>query len=631
MRRIRLPDEETPLWARRRRTYRNTRYILVAVLFSLLGYICGRWQSPVNFEVLCKCQQCKVPTCDEMKEICSPSIEGDTTSNGMHVHGKRSVQEPLQTPVDLESLPVTALEELHYALQTMQTRYFELWVGTWPDSIDWTGAVIGTFVTATLSSLTRSLEYVVPFSNNVDTKSPIEIAKWRVENEVNRYFTQGVGYYFGQNDFAIRLQANDDMLWVVLGWLEGVKFVQLHAGAHYEKWQEQGASARIGDAWYGEQFVPAFAHRARIFYDLASRGWDTELCGGGMLWNNHMLPYKNAITNQLYISAAIGMYLYFPGDSNSSPFISYKHTNNEATDTKFDTERQHGPYNSLHLSDAVTAYDWLKNSGMTNDAGLYIDGFHIHNYGVNGTIGTGKCDEPDEIVWTYNQGVILSGLRGLWEATGNISYLEDGHRLVRNVIAATGWKLYSEPHVPPPSDLFGRWKWYGLGRAGVLEDGCDASGTCNQDQQTFKGIFFHHLTLFCEPLPAIPKMPGKTFGADKNLRTMHRQSCKEYAGWTAWNAKAALNTRDRKGVFGMWWALGAIEDGGEMVNEQTNHNADASQQALCDAASPGMAGWPRYCGDPNERGRGRTVETQGGGVAVLRAMWELVSMYDKEK
>ncbi len=28
--------------------------------------------------------------------------------------------------------------------------------------------------------------------------------------------------------------------------------------------------------------------------------------------------------------------------------------------------------------------------------------------------------------------------------------------------------------------------------------------------------------------------------------------------------------------------------------------------------------------DLNDRGRGRTVETQGGGVSVLRALWEIV-------
>lgn len=34
--------------------------------------------------------------------------------------------------------------------------------------------------------------------------------------------------------------------------------------------------------------------------------------------------------------------------------------------------------------------------------------------------------------------------------------------------------------------------------------------------------------------------------------------------------------------------------------------------------------------DPNDRGRGRTVETQGGGVAAVRAMWEFVNMYRQE-
>jgi hypothetical protein len=33
-----------------------------------------------------------------------------------------------------------------------------------------------------------------------------------------------------------------------------------------------------------------------------------------------------------------------------------------------------------------------------------------------------------------------------------------------------------------------------------LQDICDVDGTCSQDAQTFKGIFFHQLTLFCNPL-----------------------------------------------------------------------------------------------------------------------------------
>jgi len=49
-------------------------------------------------------------------------------------------------------------------------------------------------------------------------------------------------------------------------------------------------------------------------------------------------------------------------------------------------------------------------------------------------------------------------------------------------------------------------------------------------------------------------------------------------------------------------------------------------QALS-ASEPGTRGQARLevglgSDDPNARGRGRTVETQGSGMAVVRAMWE---------
>jgi len=37
-----------------------------------------------------------------------------------------------------------------------------------------------------------------------------------------------------------------------------------------------------------------------------------------------------------------------------------------------------------------------------------------------------------------------------------------------------------------------------------------------------------------------------------------------------------------------------------------------------------------HVADLNDRGRGRTVETQGGGVAVVRAMWEFVNLYSHD-
>lgn len=494
----------------------------------------------------------------------------------------------------------------------------------------------------------------------------LDVEAQMVENDINKYFSQSITYYFGENHFGIRNQAYDDMLWVVLGWLESTKLIAGHSRTHYEVFGGKGKG------WYARQFVPGFAHRARVFYDLASKGWDWKLCGGGMNWNPHTrLPYKNAITNQLFISASIGMYLDFPGDKNCSPFVPGSTDNDNDYDCPSYTSSTHSTYNPIYLQAAINGYDWLKNSDMTNSYGLYIDGFHITGYGENGGIGTGKCDERNEMVYTYNQGVVLSGLRGLWEATGNISYLEDGHELVRSVILATGW---SDPDISP-SASFLKFKtaeeqglkqkkitistaFNGIGSHGLLTEICDPSGTCTQNGQTFKGIFFHHLTAFCAPLPRRAVRPGKTVGASRELAMLHHNSCQSYTRWVVRNARAAMRTRDERGRFGSWWGAGE-QDLSELRIPQGavdyRNDAPGSNEKFSAARDDGDMGfgpwdegydaddeWDRWDGDEaeqqpktrssrdskvqdhNDRGRGRTVETQGSGVGVLRAMWEFV-------
>ena len=528
----------------------------------------------------------------------------------------------------------------HDALETLQARFFEVWLGTWPDAIDWTAAVMGTHVSDGLISLTKGLSYSTPPSDTPIDENTASRAR-EVENEINKYFSQSVAYYFGENAFAIRTQAYDDMLWVVLGWLESIKFIGLHVNRHYA--DVLSATAMKQSAWYGLQFQSSFAHRAHIFYDLASKGWDTTLCGGGMVWNPKLGPYKNAITNELFISAAIGMYLYFPGDENDSPFLSNAHADSTPAE----------PQDRSFLTAAINAYDWISNANMTNAQGLYVDGFHIAGWGKNGSIGTGKCDVRNEMVYTYNQGVILSGLRGLWEGTGNASYLKDGHKLVRNVITATGWSA---------ADTVRSSKWSGLGRNGILEDYCDSKGDCSQDSQGFKGIFFHHLTLFCEPLPTEPMVPGRTYAGSPVERLLHAQTCQGYVSWVARNAHAALKTRNEDGVFGIWWGhdgSGAVPDpspdipllpeGAEDYRNtgvvplddiwQQEYVTDDYGRPIGEQYLEGLHGeqgpsiWKRVRDvgtgpkDVNDRGRGRTAETQGSGVAVTRTLWEFVHTF----
>ncbi|KAL6704684.1 hypothetical protein ACN47E_007966 [Coniothyrium glycines] len=516
------------------------------------------------------------------------------------------------------------IHDLHVALSTLQEQYFEIWLGRWTTAIDWTGAVMGTYLSATMSSLSRSIDYTMP--GTFDKSRRLDVEAQLVENEINKYFTQLISYYFGEDYFAIRMQAFDDILWVVLGWLEATQFIEGHSSSHYT------ASESDDGAWHARQYIPAFAHRARIFYELAEQGWDWRLCGGGMTWNPRLLPYKNAITNELFISASISMYLHFPGDSNCSPFLSQLHSPNDKLRDLYSSckDSTRGRYDPHFLANAINGYNWLQSSGMLNTQGLYIDGFHISGHRQNHSRTT--CDERNDMVYTYNQGVLLSGLRGLWEATGNITYLEDGHELVSNVLRATGWRA-AKPSL-----------WAGLGRHGVLTELCDETGRCNQDGQTFKGIFFHHLTAFCAPLPLTAVRRGKTHAASRETASLHRKSCVEYAKWVVHNAQAALRTRDAQGRFGGWW-------GAPLSSSPSSASAllQTAQDELAEAAvdyrdhytggdgvyeEKKVAGRKRYVsdsdeavdeqGDLNDRGRGRTVETQGSGLAVVRAMWEFV-------
>lgn len=497
---------------------------------------------------------------------------------------------------DSNATPAKTLQDLLRALRGMQDHYFVMWMGTWPSSIDWTAAVLGTHVVATLSSYTSSNLDVV---NPTESHQSVSLA---VENTVNQFFTQMNAFYFGENAFSLRNQAYDDMLWVVLDWLENVKFQDLHSDLHFPS--SDPASER---SWYGTQFRQSAAHRARIFYELASTGWDKTLCGGGMVWNPVLIPYKNAITNELYISASIAMYLYFPGDPIDSPFI----TNAQANGTY--------PHNPAHLKAAVDAYAWLKNSNMTGAGGLYADGYHISGWRSASDPGTGKCDELNKMVYTYNQGVVLSGLRGLWIGTGDQSYLRDGHELVHKVLRATGW---------PQTSLK---KWAGLGRGGVLEEACDSYSSCSQNGQTFKGIFFHHLAEFCRPLRpqeerflTAEKRQPIADESWEDVYTRHLKRCRTYGPWIEHNARAALATRDDDGKFGTWWGIEFQQPPSAATAETVNSSvlpagAVDYRNVEFETDTITFDGVPR---DFNDRGRGRTVETQSGGIAVLRALYQ---------
>jgi len=180
----------------------------------------------------------------------------------------------------------------------------------------------------------------------------------------------------------------------------------------------------------------AYSNAASAIYDIISKQWDDTTCGGGVWWSSEK-TYKNAITNQLFLlTSAVG----------------YLRTRNET-----------------YLTNANKEWTWLNSSGMRNSDGLYNDG-------LDSAIPD-ACKNNGMTTWTYNQGVIASGLAALSVANGDLSLLSQAEITLDAAIA----KLTAN---------------------NILKESCDDAapgGTqCNRDQQSFKGIWTKHLQYYLD-------------------------------------------------------------------------------------------------------------------------------------
>lgn len=109
---------------------------------------------------------------------------------------------------DNEEFPppyIEVLEDTFNALAVLQRDYFDPDYGTWPSAIDWTAAVVGTVVSGTLTTLSRSL-------GSVDLG---EFDNWKAkENLISSFYAQVVSAYFGQDVLSIRGQVSKPILLV---------------------------------------------------------------------------------------------------------------------------------------------------------------------------------------------------------------------------------------------------------------------------------------------------------------------------------------------------------------------------------------------------------------------------------
>jgi len=177
----------------------------------------------------------------------------------------------------------------------------------------------------------------------------------------------------------------------------------------------------------------AYLNAATTIYNIIVGQWDGT-CNGGVWWSTAH-TYKNAVTNELFLLLSASGYLR----TGSSAF----------------------------LSNAQLVWSWISQSGMRNSQGLFNDGLDSSTCGNNG-----------QTTWTYNQGVIASGLAALYAATKNTTLLDQAEITLDATIA----------HLTAGTS--------------ILKESCDdaLSGgpVCNQDQQIFKGIWTKHLQYYLD-------------------------------------------------------------------------------------------------------------------------------------
>ena len=209
-----------------------------------------------------------------------------------------------------------------------------------------------------------------------------------------------------------------------------------HAGFINDYYDDNGWWALAWVAAFDMTRDTRYLDAARTIFTHNTGAWD-DTCRGGLWWNTSR-NYKNAITNELFLTLAALLHQRTPGDSS-------------------------------YLSWAQREWEWFHASGLIGPSGLVNDGL------------TPACANNLGTTWTYNQGVILGGLAALFEITGDRAYLQQGESIADAALST----LVTPDSAHPP---------------GILVEPCErTSGGCDRDQAQFKGIFMRYLCEFWLP------------------------------------------------------------------------------------------------------------------------------------
>jgi predicted alpha-1,6-mannanase (GH76 family) len=139
---------------------------------------------------------------------------------------------------------------------------------------------------------------------------------------------------------------------------------------------------------------PRYLDMAKTLFEDMRQGWDTE-CNGGVWWLKNR-TYKNAITNELFLTIAARLHLRTPNDQGPGSYL-----------------------------------DWAKREWIWFQQHQLVNADNLVNDGLNET-----CQNNQQTTWTYNQGVILGGLVDLYNSTGEPALLIQAEKIADAAIVA---------------------------------------------------------------------------------------------------------------------------------------------------------------------------------------------------
>ncbi|KAF7855430.1 hypothetical protein EAF04_010173 [Stromatinia cepivora] len=243
----------------------------------------------------------------------------------------------------------------------------------------------------------------------------------------------------------------DDELWWVLAWIQ------------------------VYDATKDATYL----NTAAAIYEDAKSVYGNTPCGG--LWWDKAHSGVNSVENELYLTASAKLANRIPSKKASSG-------------------------QGYYFEQALAAYAFL----ITDPTTTMNPSTHLFNDGIS----MSTCKNNGKIIFTYNQGIILSGLTELTWSTGNHAYTTLAVQIANSVIANM-----------TTSD-------------GILQEKACEPNSCDKDEQVFKGVFTRNLAF----------MTNRAMGLDAETRN-------NYRAFLGKNAQSIVrNGRDKNDMLGLVWS-----------------------------------------------------------------------------